>query len=257
MPAVKPASTTRRLKERHNQSPDRAHGVKRHSLLFGLLLFCSGLAALVYQVLWIRQLTLVVGVEVYSITIAVSAFFAGLAVGGAVLGRLADRWTHPLRLYVLLESGVAVTAVTSTILLAHAAGLFVALESRAGSIAWALPFALVGAPAFLMGGTLPVALRWLTQLRADVAESGGWVYAANTAGGIAGTLLSAFALLPWLGVRGTAWVAAAFNVAAACMALALDRRASSGSERTVSNSSSVGSRTALALYAASGGIALG
>ena len=43
---------------------------------FGLALFLSGTAALVFQVLWIRQLSLVVGVEIYSITIAVSAFFA-------------------------------------------------------------------------------------------------------------------------------------------------------------------------------------
>src|SRR5579862_907206 len=71
----------------------------RHSLIFGLMLFLSGAAALIYQVLWIRQLSLVVGVEVYSITIAVSAFFAGLAAGGVLLGQLADRWKRPLRLY--------------------------------------------------------------------------------------------------------------------------------------------------------------
>src|SRR6202021_3201288 len=59
---------------------------------FTLLLFFSGTAALIYQVLWIKQLSLVVGVEVYSITVSVSAFFAGLAGGGALLGRVADGW---------------------------------------------------------------------------------------------------------------------------------------------------------------------
>src|SRR5579864_8178380 len=48
-----------------------------------LLLFGSGAASLVYQLLWIKQLSLVVGVEVYAVTVAVSAFFAGLAIGGA------------------------------------------------------------------------------------------------------------------------------------------------------------------------------
>ena len=261
MPAVKPASArVKRLKDRRAPAVAETRDHFRldgRSLWLVLLLFFSGMAALIYQVLWIRQLSLVVGVEVYSITIAVSAFFAGLAAGGAVLGRVADRWTRPLRLYFLLECCVAVAGVTATILLGHAAGLFVALESRAGFVAWALPFALVGAPAFLMGGTLPVAVRWLTRVRADVAESGGWAYAANTAGGIAGALLSSFALLPWLGARGTAWAAAGFNVASACMALALDRRASYRSEQAVSGASSVGSRTALALYAVAGGIALG
>src|SRR5271168_2496241 len=75
----------------------------RHSLIFalvlGLVLFFSGAAALIYQVLWIKQLSLVVGVEVYSVTIAVSAFFAGLALGGAVFGHWADRFPRPLILY--------------------------------------------------------------------------------------------------------------------------------------------------------------
>ena len=51
------------------------------------LVFASGFAGLVYQVLWIKQLSLVVGVEVYAITTGISAFFAGLALGGW-LGRL-------------------------------------------------------------------------------------------------------------------------------------------------------------------------
>ena len=58
-------------------------GHSRRTTMFGVLLFLSGTAALIYQVLWVRQLSLVVGIEVYSITIAVSAFFAGLAAGGA------------------------------------------------------------------------------------------------------------------------------------------------------------------------------
>ena len=55
------------------------------------LLFASGLASLVYQMLWVKQLSLMVGVEVQAITTAVGAFFGGLAVGGYVWGRLADR----------------------------------------------------------------------------------------------------------------------------------------------------------------------
>lgn len=46
-------------------------------ILPALLLFASGAAALVYQVLWIKQLSLVVGVDVYAVTTGVSTFFAG------------------------------------------------------------------------------------------------------------------------------------------------------------------------------------
>ena len=227
-------------------------------VLTGVLLFLSGTAALIYQVLWIRQLSLVVGVEVYSITIAVSAFFAGLAGGGALLGRVADGWKRPLRLYFVLEVCVALAGVLATVALGHVAGLFVAMQSRAGVLAWALPFLLVGAPAFLMGGTLPVAVRWQARGVVSVARAGGWVYAANTAGGIAGALLSSFVFLPWLGVRGTALAAAVFNVAAACVALVLDRRDVAEAGRSEgAGPAAAKSYTALALYAVAGGIALG
>jgi spermidine synthase len=233
----------------------------RRSLLFTLLLFCSGAAALVYQLLWIKQLSLIVGIEVYSITIAVSAFFAGLAAGGALLGHLADRQTRPLRFYALLEACVALSGVAATLLLAQAVGPFVAIQKQAGLLAWALPFLLVGAPAFLMGGTLPAAIRSLAQGSTQIARTGGWVYAANTAGGIAGALLSCFLFLPWLGVRGTAFAAALFNIAAAGVALVLDRRANPAFAETTAaktvEPSLMRSRTALSLYAFAGGIALG
>ena len=47
-----------------------------------VLLFLSGVAALVYQTLWVKQLALIVGVDVYAVTTAVRAFFPGLAIGG-------------------------------------------------------------------------------------------------------------------------------------------------------------------------------
>jgi len=265
MPAVKaPSAAPRPPKDRTTPDPLRDPGRPPQtwrSVLFTLLLFFSGAAALIYQVLWIRQLSLVVGVEVYSITIAVSAFFAGLALGSALIGGLADRWRRPLLLYFLLETGIALAGVTATILLSHAAGPFVAIQLRAGLLAWALPFLLVAIPAFLMGGTLPIAVRALAPRSGQIAWTGGWVYAANTAGGIAGALLSSLVLLSWLGVHGTALAAAVCNLAAAALAVVLDRSVAAGngaaSPNASADSSSVQSRIALVLYGIAGGIALG
>ncbi|KLD63296.1 spermidine synthase [Dyella japonica DSM 16301] len=222
-----------------------------------LLLFGSGAASLVYQLLWIKQLSLVVGVEVYAVTIAVSAFFAGLAIGGAWWGRTADGLSHPLRLYAWLEVAVGVLGVGATLLLPHSAELFAQLEQRVGWLAWLLPFVLVGAPAVAMGGTLPVLVR--ASASDSVAGTGGRLYAANTAGAIAGVLAAPFVLLPALGVQGTALAAAAVNALAAAVAWMLDRRYASvppdNKERPVA--SPRGARLALTLYAIAGGIALG
>ena len=187
----------------------------------GALLFLSGAAALVYQLLWIKQLSLVVGVDVYAVTTAVSAFFGGLALGSSVFGRKAESSGSPLRLYAALELGIAGLGVTITLALAHAAAPFAQLESRVGLLAWAVPFLLVAAPATLMGGTIPVLIRAMSPGSGHVGRTGGRLYAANTAGAIAGALLVPFLLVPALGVTGSALAAAAFNLAAAAGAWAI------------------------------------
>ncbi|MDD2008088.1 fused MFS/spermidine synthase [Pseudomonas putida] len=223
------------------------------------LLFISGGAALIYQVLWVKQLSLVVGVEVYAITAGISAFFAGLAMGGLLFGRWADRLRHPIKLYAGLELAVALLAVAATLGLAQSAALFARLEASVGLLAWLLPLSLVGLPAFLMGGTLPVLVRALTPSDAQTGEAGGRLYAANTAGAICGTLLAAFVLLPLLGVTGAACVAGALNLLAALGAWCgrgRDERALPTSA-TASLPRTPQARLAIALYCLAGGVALG
>src|SRR5258706_15270474 len=77
----------------------------RSELLLSVLLLASGMAALIYQTLWVKQLALIVGVDVYAVTTALSAFFGGVAIGGALFGRLADRSARPLRVFAALEAG--------------------------------------------------------------------------------------------------------------------------------------------------------
>lgn len=225
-----------------------------------LLLFGSGAAALIFQVLWIKQLSLLVGVDVYAVTIGVSAFFAGLALGGFLLGRWADRVVRPFLLYSVLELGVAILGAAATLALAHAAELFTTLEARSGLLAWTLPLVLVGVPAFLMGGTLPVLVRSLVPQAGEIGAAGGRLYAANAAGAVAGALLTSFLLVPLLGVQGTAFAAAAINAAAALGAFGLDRAAQPRAGTSHSPRSAPLGReahVAIIVYANAGGIALG
>ncbi|MDD1139601.1 fused MFS/spermidine synthase [Pseudomonas sp. TNT2022 ID233] len=226
------------------------------ALLIPALLLCiSGAAALVYQVLWIKQLSLVVGVEVYAITSGISAFFAGLALGGWWFGRWADRLKQPVLLYAGLEVLVAVLGVGATFAMSVAASPFAWLQEHVGLFAWLLPFLLVGAPAVLMGGTLPVLVR---SLAASPGKAGGQLYAANTLGAIAGTLLAAFLLIATLGVRGSALAAAMLNLLAAAGALGWQRLRPMPVEAPVKHHiEKAPDRTALWLYSIAGGVALG
>ncbi|MGK0560253.1 spermidine synthase, partial [Bordetella bronchiseptica] len=227
-----------------------------------LLLALSGTAALIFQILWIKQLSLIVGVEVHAIALALSAFFLGLAAGGWWLGRRADRSLRPLRLYAAIEAGVAVLALAVTLALARAAPLFVQGEQYSPWLAWPAVLLLVGAAPFLMGGTLPVLLRAVGAGR--VGRAGATLYAANTGGAIAGALLPAFLLIPALGVQGSAWAAAGLNLLAALGACWLDHRrgavaglAEQPAATPAAGEWSPGARLAIGLYSVAGAIAMG
>jgi spermidine synthase len=223
------------------------------------LLFASGLASLVYQMLWVKQLSLMVGVEVQAITVAVGAFFGGLAVGGYVWGRFADRLDRPLFLYVILEIAVAILAVGASFGLAKGPPLFAYLEASIGPFAWVLPFILVGVPAMLMGGTLPILMRSFAPQAKKFSVAGGRLYAANTFGAIAGVLLTSFVLIPALGVCGSALAAGAINLVTALVAFAVawSIRARNIVGQSPVSSCPTDSSLALILYATAGGIALG
>ena len=89
----------------------------------GILFFLSGAAALAYEVVWVKLLTLQFGSAAWSISTVVASFMAGLGAGGAWAGRRADRIRRPLRAYALLELGIAFFGVVSVPLLRNMAGI--------------------------------------------------------------------------------------------------------------------------------------
>ena len=264
---------TPRLRKQKTSTPPTAqkeqldkdtHSETSGLLWRALLLVISGTAALLYQVLWIKQLTLIVGVDVYAVTTGVSAFFAGLALGGLLLGRWVDRVTRPLRLYAALEIGVALVGVLITIALAHTAALFATLEGQSPILAWMLVFLMVGVAPFLMGGTLPAMVRSLRLTAERIGSGGGWMYAANTGGAIIGALASSFLFIPALGILGTALAAAGIGLLAAAGGFWLDRFAPDQppNQARVEQESSPAppakaASIAILFYAIAGGLALG
>lgn len=225
-----------------------------------LLLVASGTVALIFQVLWIKQLTLIVGVDVYAVTTGVSAFFAGLALGGLFLGRWTDRTQRPLLFYAALELGIALIGVATTFALAHTAPLFATLEARSRWLAWALLFVMVGAGPFLMGGSMPAIVRSLQLASDHIGSGGGRMYAANTIGAILGALVSSFLLIASLGVQGTALAAAGLGALAAAGAFWLDHftpRPATAREESKPAPLAKSAGVAILFYAAAGGLSLG
>lgn len=185
-----------------------------------LLFLVSGACGLTYQVLWLRQLSLVFGVTVHAASTVLAAFMAGLALGAVVAERLARR-EHPLRVFACLEAGVAVAAMATPALLALASAIHGPLSSVAGdSLAVLTVVRFLGSsavlllPTALMGATLPV-LSVAPIVRAAPAASLAALYAVNTAGALAGALATGYVLIGAIGMQRTFLLAAGANLAVA------------------------------------------
>jgi spermidine synthase len=162
--------------------------------LLAILFFLSGASALIYQVVWLRMLSLVFGVTVYAASAVLTSFMSGLALGSWGGGKLADRLRSPLRAFALLELGIAVTALAVPIALDEVGALYSFLHARAPDDLARLTLARVVCsgvilliPTTLMGASLPVLARYVRVRGEAIAGRVGALYAMNTAGGIAGT----------------------------------------------------------------------
>ncbi|MFO0984826.1 MAG: fused MFS/spermidine synthase [Planctomycetota bacterium] len=195
-----------------------------------VLFLVSGGCGLVYEVLWVRQFSLIFGVTVHAIATVLSAFMAGLALGSFLVGRFADRIAQPLKLYALLELGIGASALLLSLLLPALPGLYARLWGTLGrsaaafaSVRFLLCFALLMAPTTLMGGTLPVLSRWFLRKPGDAGRQTGLLYALNTLGATAGVLFAGFAAIRILGISLTAISAAALNLLVAAAVLWIGR----------------------------------
>jgi spermidine synthase len=198
----------------------------------------SGASGLVYEVLWTRRLTHIFGSTTLAVSTVLAAFMGGLAAGSYFLGGWADRHRErALKTYGLLEVAIGLLALAVPALLqavgAVYLGLAPALEGAPMAF-FVVQFLLVGLvlilPCVLMGGTLPILARWLVGREEEIGARVGALYAANTLGAAIGTGAATYLLLPRIGVREGELVAAAVNLLAGLIALAMARAARAATE---------------------------
>ena len=184
--------------------------------------FFTGVASFIYEISWIRMLSLVLGASTHSFELMLATFILGLALGGLAVRRRADRAADPASLlaWVQIVMGLAALAtlpvydLTFSLMewllkgLARTGAGYLLFNASGAAIA-----AMVMLPAtFCAGMTLPLLTAAL--LRRGGGEAAiGQVYAANTLGAIAGVLVAVHVGLPLLGLKGTLVAGAAVDVA--------------------------------------------
>ena len=182
-------------------------------LLLFVLFFVSGFTALLYQVVWQRMLGLFSGSDVRSVTIVVASYLLGLGLGSLVGGRLSDRLSRrsAVQAYGICNLGIAVFAIFSRFLFYDL--LFRQWSSLAQSTGWTLLIVFVSLliPTVLMGVSLPLLSKAISDRVDRAAVQIGQLYGVNTLGSGLGTLLGGWYIVGTLGYERTVYFSAVLS----------------------------------------------
>ncbi len=204
--------------------------MKSRVFVVSLLLFGSGLCALVYQTVWLREFRLIFGASTAATAAVLGIFMGGLGVGSMLLGNRCEKARRPLAFYANLELGIAITSALTPFLVMLARHLYSSLGGSLGlgpvlgtGARLVLSALVLAGPTLLMGGTLPAAARSVVGREDGGRRSLAWLYGINTLGAVTGAMLATFVALEALGNRHTLWAACILNVVVALVARVLSR----------------------------------
>jgi len=194
-------------------------------VIFFAFFFLSGFCGLVYQVVWLRMAMADFGVTTPLISIVLSVFMAGLALGSWGAGRLVHRFETRdapffVRLYAATELAIGISGLIVAPLLKLGRGYATGYAASGAWIACVmLPFCAC------MGATFPLAM-------AGIRKSFSFLYVANVLGAMAGALTSAFVLIELVGFAKTLLIAAAMNGVVAASAFAIAGKSAAARDET-------------------------
>ena len=181
-----------------------------------LLSFASGVAALIYEIVWFQMLELVIGSTAVSLGVLLATFMGGMCVGSLMLPRFVSARHHPLYVYAAIELVIGILGVVVLGLMPFVGGV----STLRGVVASAclVPSTL------LMGATLPALSRAVVKKKSDEVSELGFLYGANIAGAVFGCLLTGFYLLREYDVSTATYAAVGVNVAIAGIAFVIAHR---------------------------------
>lgn len=214
--------------------PPPTPSAARHSPLqkYLLAIFCAiGFVSMVYQVAWMRLLIQVTGSTVYTFGLMLSVFIVGVGLGSEICTRLLRFIKNKVLALALIEIAASVYALYSLDYFDRLPLLFTSwatsYETFAGLLFVKLSINAIVLlfPTLMFGAAFPL----VASIFADKAEHSGrdvgLVYSANTVGGVFGSFVGGFIVLPWLGAQGTIAATSVVGlVVAAGVAVKLDDR---------------------------------
>ncbi len=208
-----------------------------------VLFFISGISGLIYQIIWVRQFGNLFGNTIQSASLITAVFMLGLGVGSYLVGKKTDSDNldseQSVKLYAYFEIAIGILGLIIALSFPFLEPLSAKLSGYAvGEHGWqeltwqstvaryAIATLIVFPSTFLMGGTLPLLIRWvlchdLGQDSAQTADGVGRIYGINTLGAACGALLADCFLIPTTGLFATQILAVLLNILAGLSAFNL------------------------------------
>jgi len=201
---------------------------KLSNRLFYAAIFLSGFSALVYQLIWVRLLGLVFGVSSFAVATVVAVFLLGLGLGSYFFGRWAEKTGDPLKTYMYVEAGIAVTSLASYVVIDLLPVYRYVYEFAYNNLDFygmsivrlLLSVVVLLPPVFLIGGTIPLVSKYFLTASNTFGSGFSRIYYLNTLGAFAGALLTGFVLVRYVGVLATLMIAVACNLLVAAIVAA-------------------------------------
>ena len=188
-------------------------------VLFSLF-FLSGFCSLVYQVVWTRMAFASFGIITPVLSVVLSVFMLGLAVGswggGRFIAVLVQKTGMSAAIFYALAETVIGVGAFAVPRLFTAGEHFLLATGQTNSVSYLAFSALVLAASILpwcvcMGATFPLMMAYVRERERGSTESFSFLYLANVLGAMSGTIITAVVLVELLGFRHTLWLAAAGN----------------------------------------------
>ena len=188
-----------------------------------LIVFVSSACVMVLELVAGRIVAPYIGVSIFAWTSVIGVVLAGVSLGNALGGRLADRWASPRLLGIILAlSGLAALSILAVDVLGRFTDLdSITLETLPLLAALgALTVLLFFVPCTILGAISPVVVKLAVRDLAQTGSTVGRIYAAGTAGSIAGTFLTGFWLISRFGTHAVVWGAGLLLAALGLLLLA-------------------------------------
>jgi spermidine synthase len=206
--------------------------VKKGSWFITALFILSGISGIVYEIIWVRSFGLVFGNTIFASSTVLSVFMTGLALGSWLLGKRIDRLKNALTIYAFLELGIGMCGMLVPLCIHGVSPLYAIIYRhfhpsfyQISLIRLFVSFLILIVPCTLMGGTLPVISKFISETFGGMPEKrAGRLYAANTLGSVFGCLISGYFLIGAIGLIGTTAFAVFLNIAIAVVVLIYGKR---------------------------------